>query len=210
MNTGYLHQRQSLVRHSGLPENSHLYMCLQNLLKIHPDFDSMLAGILRDDPEGVVVLLGGRTPYASDLLKQRFSRTLPDVMDRIVFVPRMPAKKYMQMLSLADAVIDPPHFGAGITTYDIFSLNLPVVALPGEYCVSRCTSGCYEKIGFTELVASSQEEYVAKAIQVATDFEYRQHAVTEIQQRSDVLFEDINGVREFERFFREIHLAGGR
>ena len=51
----------------GLPEGQHLYLCLQNPLKLHPDFDPLLGGILAADPQAVVVLLadgGGQVATA--------------------------------------------------------------------------------------------------------------------------------------------------
>ncbi len=41
----------------GLPENRRLYGCFQNPLKLHPDFDGLLAGILAADSLGTIVLL---------------------------------------------------------------------------------------------------------------------------------------------------------
>ena len=36
----------------GLPAGATLYLCPQNLLKVHPDFDEILGGILRSDCGG--------------------------------------------------------------------------------------------------------------------------------------------------------------
>jgi predicted O-linked N-acetylglucosamine transferase (SPINDLY family) len=55
----------------------------------------------------------------------------------------------------------------------------------------------------TDLITASTEDYVAKAVQVATDRDYRRYVTGRIAERSDVLFNDLAAVREHERFFEE-------
>jgi predicted O-linked N-acetylglucosamine transferase (SPINDLY family) len=105
------------------------------------------------------------------------------------------------LLQLADAILDPPHYGAGSSCHDLFSFNLPVVTWPGELVVGRVTQACYRKMGVEDLIVHSAEEYVRKAVQVATDREYRQFVASRIADNSDVLFNDLEAVREHERFF---------
>ena len=56
----------------GLPEGRNLYVCFQNPLKLHPDFDRLLAGVLEADPRGLVVLLADRGGQAAARLMERF------------------------------------------------------------------------------------------------------------------------------------------
>ena len=61
----------------GLPEDRRLYVCFQNPLKLHPDFDPLLAGVLGADPLALVVLLADRSGHIARLLKERFARRIP-------------------------------------------------------------------------------------------------------------------------------------
>ncbi len=121
----------------------------------------------------------------------------------MVFLPPQPFGDYCRLLQLAAVVLDPPHYGAGSTCYDLFSYNLPVVTLPGELIVGRVTQACYRKMGIEDLVVQSPEEYITKAVQVATDREYRKYVTERIAEKSDLLFNDLEAVREHERFFAE-------
>src|SRR5262249_14900040 len=56
----------------GLPTDVHLYVCPQSLFKFHPDFDELLAEILRRDSKGELVLLEGRTANWTRLLRERY------------------------------------------------------------------------------------------------------------------------------------------
>ena len=53
------------------------------------------------------------------------------VEERIAFC-RRPFDDYCRLLQLADVILDTPHYGAGITCYDLFSFNLPVVTCPAN------------------------------------------------------------------------------
>ena len=48
-----------------------------------------------------------------------------------------------------------------------------MVTLPTELMPGRVALGFYRKMGFEELVASSAEDYVRKAVRLATDGDYR-------------------------------------
>ena len=58
-------------------------------------------------------------------------------------------------------------------------------------------------MGVDNLAVKSGEEYVRKAVQVATDRDYRNYVTDRIAEASDVLFNDLEAVREHERFFEE-------
>jgi len=94
----------------GLPVDRRVYLCPQSLFKLHPDFDGLVEGILRQDRNGVVVLFDGKHPRWRQLLLQRMALRMPDLVGRILFLPRVAEDAFPSVLRLADAVIDPPHF----------------------------------------------------------------------------------------------------
>lgn len=185
----------------GIPDDVHFYACLQRPLKIHPDFDAILAGILRRDRRGLIVLLKGVTGHAGDLLAERFRSVMPDVSDRIAILPWLEPARYHRLLTLADVVLDPLHYGAGSSVYDVFSYDLPIVTLPGRFNASRYAQACYRKMGMLDLIASTADDYIEKAVKLATDRDARRSLVERIFASSDVLYEDDAVVREHERYF---------
>jgi predicted O-linked N-acetylglucosamine transferase (SPINDLY family) len=56
-------------------------------------------------------------------------------------------------------------------------------------------------MGLEDLAARSPEGYVAMAVRLAGDRDYREAVCRQITERSDVLFEDEGAVREHEAFF---------
>jgi predicted O-linked N-acetylglucosamine transferase (SPINDLY family) len=187
----------------GLPEGKTLYVCPQSLFKLHPDFDSLLAGILQADPRGEVVLIEGHQKPWTERLQRRFRITIPAGVDRIRFVPRQPPHGFQSLLAAADVLLDSLPVGGGITTFEALHLGIPIVTLPGEFSRGRVTSACYRQMGVLDCVANSPQEYVALAVRLAQDRPYRAAVQGKILAAAGVLYENIEAVRELEQFFRE-------
>ncbi|GBD37121.1 UDP-glucose:protein N-beta-glucosyltransferase [bacterium HR36] len=186
----------------GLPEQGHIYLCPQTLFKFHPEFDELLAAILESDPQGWLVLIEGKYSYWTELLMQRFARTMPGVTSRIRFVPKLPRDDFLRLLLTADVMIDPIHFGGGNTSYEAFAFGVPIVTWASPFLRCRLTYAMYKQMDFLELVASSAQDYVEKAVRVACDVDYREYVRQVIRERATVLYDDRAIVRELEEQFR--------
>ncbi|MBL8705346.1 MAG: tetratricopeptide repeat protein, partial [Rhodospirillales bacterium] len=72
----------------GLPAAPRLYFCAQNLFKIHPELDRPFLEILRRDPEGHLLLLHGGDPHWAELLLGRYRALAPELLERVIVLPR--------------------------------------------------------------------------------------------------------------------------
>lgn len=185
----------------GLPADAHLYGCLQTLFKFHPEFDAVLAGVLRRDPAGLVLLIQGNHARWTELLLRRFGRTMPDVIDRVRVLPPQAHSDFLALTAACDVMLDPLHFGGGNTTYEALACGVPVVTLPSPFLRGRITAALYQQMGLTECVAADPSDYVEKAVRLGADAGYRAHVQERIRQASPVLFENPAGVRALEAFF---------
>ena len=185
----------------GLPNDRPLYLCPQNLFKVHPDMDDLLAAILRRDPRGVVALVGGRVRNWSQRLRERWISTMPDVQQRIVFLPRMDPDSYLHLIACAEVMLDTVHFNGMNTSLEAFAVGTPVVTLPTAFQRGRHTQAMYRKMGLGELVARDAAGYVDLATRLANDRDFRTHTSSRILERNAALFCDRRVVDEFERFF---------
>jgi protein O-GlcNAc transferase len=186
-----------------LPTTGCLYGCPQSLLKLHPDFDEIIAGILRRDLLGSLVLLKGARPVWEQSLRQRFETTMPDVVDRIRFVPRQDYLRFLELNSLIDVLLDPLHFGGGNTSYEGLAMGVPIVTLPSQFLRGRITWALYRQMGVLDCVVNSAQEYIDRAVQLGTDHDYRATVKAKIAGASELLFENSAGVRELEMFLRQ-------
>jgi predicted O-linked N-acetylglucosamine transferase (SPINDLY family) len=187
----------------GLAEKDHIYGCLQTLFKFHPQFDVLLGDILRRDPRGQLVLIRGKYPHWDELLKQRFAATMPDVCQRITWLPPQPREDFLNLMRLADVLLDTIHFGGGNTSYEAFALGVPVVTLPASLTRGRITYALYKKMGVMDCVADTPADYCRRAVELGTNADYRQTVRERILAASDNLFEESQAAIELAGFFRD-------
>lgn len=188
----------------GLSTRRHVYLCAQHLGKFHPDFDPVLAGILRRDDSAVIVVMEDQYGHDAKKLRRRFAATIADVAERVVFLPRQQRPDYLGLVEAADVLLDPLHFGGVNTTYEGLSLAKPIVTLPSRFHRGRYTFACYRKMGVMECVAADPQDYVEKAVALGTDGDYRAFVQQRIREAGDLLFEDLEAVREHERIFQQL------
>jgi tetratricopeptide (TPR) repeat protein len=194
--------------HFGLRTADHVYLCAQNLRKVHPDCDPLFADILRRDPRGVVVLIADKQPAITRLLKQRLQGHDAEVAERIHILPRMSESDYLNLTALADVVLDTLHYGGGANTlYDAFAAGTPVVTWPGRFHRSRYAYAAYQQMGVLDGIASSAPAYVDLALRLANEPDYRAAMSARIRDACPTLFEDQQAVTELADCFEALLAA---
>jgi len=194
----------------GLPADRRLYVCAQNPARIHPDFDPVLAEILRRDPQALLVLFhGARTESWGERLMQRLRRSMPDGAARVVLLPFLKVDVFLGLLQTADAVLDTPHFDCGTTSLEALGLGIPVVTWPGIYAKSRRTQAFYRRMQIDGPIASDAAHYVELALRLAQDRAWRDALRLEIRERASALHEGRAVVGELEAFFAAAVAAAG-
>lgn len=191
----------------GLPEGVPLYASPQSLFKFHPEFDALLRGILDADPHGYVLLNQAHHPYYrswEEMLRQRFTRTMPHVADRIVFLPRLEHDDYLRLHDLVDVLLDPPSFNGGHTSLQGLACGVPIVTLAGRLLKARMTAAFYRRMGLEDLVATTPDEYVQRAVLLATDRDHAADVRRRIRERREALIEDRQAVRDLAAFLRDV------
>ena len=186
----------------GLSDNTVHYVCPQSLFKFHPDFGEIIGGILRQDRRAELLLVHGTYWQWADRLRARFTKTIPDVADQIRFLPRLSSDKYLDLLAVADVVLDTPHFCGGMTTYEALACGAPVVTLPSEHTRGRLSLGLYRQMGMDDLIANDADDYVALATRLAADRPFNMSMRQRIADRVPALFDNRDAVDAHARFFR--------
>jgi predicted O-linked N-acetylglucosamine transferase (SPINDLY family) len=185
----------------GLADAEHIYICPQALFKFHPDFDGILAGILHADPLARLLLVNGVDAHWTELLVQRFKRTMPKVAHRVTVMMPQPGSDFINLIAVSDVMLDTIHFGGYTTNLEAFAVGTPVVTWPGAFQRGRHTLAFYKEMGFLDCVAGTPLEYISIAVRLGTDSMYRQAIKDKILANNHVLYEDMNVVREYEKFF---------
>ncbi len=195
---------REIRRRVGLPGDYRLYAAPQSLIKFHPDFDAVLGQILRRDNKGLLILFDDANKYWSTLLMERFLRSIPDVADRIIFLPRLPFNDFLSLMRSADAVLDTPYFCGGTTSLEIFSIGCPIVTWPSSRMASRFTYAYYKKMDIMDLISNNGEQYIDLALRLANEADWRNEISTKILKNNYIFYNNIDAVRELERFFQSV------
>lgn len=192
----------------GLPENKTIYFCPQNTFKFHPDFDTLIARVLDEDPNGEVVIIQNLRPNWTQTLLDRFAanptvRDNPAIIDRLRIYPRVDHLHYLNLIANADVILDTVHYTGGTTSFEGLAFGVPIVTQPFNSTRSRQTYGNYNTMGMMECVVDSPESYIQKAVQLGTDREYRLGVKDEILAKHGVLYENQLVIDDMARFLTE-------
>lgn len=176
------------------------YLCTQSLFKVHPDFDAMARDILKEDPSGLLHLFASRIPDLTRRMDERLHRSLGPLHDRVRWLDQVPHARYLRIVAAADVLLDTPHFTGGSTSYEALGLGRPVVTLRGGFMRGRQTAALLEHAGVADTLAENREEYVAAALRLGRDKEWRGHLRREIDARANNLFDprpSVKALREW-------------
>jgi uncharacterized protein (TIGR03032 family) len=194
-----LHGSKRSKESFGIRADRTIYLCPQTAFKFHPAFDEALRGILHADQSGELLLIEGRVAAWTEALKRRWWRVMPEVMDRVRFLPSLPQPEFLHLLSVADVVLDPYPFCGGNTSYEAFAVGAPVVTYPGEYLRGRLTSAMYKRMGHEELVAASPEDYIRLAVGLGQDPTRNRKLRREISDAAGILFDNPDDITSWNR-----------
>ena len=195
----------------GLPETGTLYGCPQSLFKFHPDFDAILAAIVTGDPQGHMVVLEGQFGSWSDLLRRRWADSHPILVERVRFLPRLPADRFTAMMAQFDVLLDPVHFGSGNTLYEAMIHGTPIVTWPGRFMRGRIVAAAWRQMGIADApIAGRLEDYAPLALALGRDPARRAALRRAARAAAGALFEDIQAVRAFESFVTAAAAAAAR
>ena len=182
----------------GFSENEHLYLCAQNLRKVHPDMDEVFKQILLKDNKAVILFIDDKQPGVSQNLQHRLEKNLGDLAERVRFLERMPAEKYLALVKTADIILDSFHYTGGANTnYDAFAAGAPVITWASDMHRGRYTHAAYQQMGYMDLVAENWDDYVDKAVALANDKQLRESASQAVLKGCECLLEDQQAVDDF-------------
>jgi predicted O-linked N-acetylglucosamine transferase (SPINDLY family) len=88
---------------------------------------------------------------------------------RIVSASRTSPLEYLAYLDAADLFLDTYPYNAGTIASDAIRMHLPLVTLSGQSFASRMAGRLLTALGAQEGIAVSVDDYVEKAVALATD-----------------------------------------
>lgn len=184
-----------------------LLLCPGVPFKYAPQNDAILAEIARRVPRGKLVFFTHSVTALTDKLRERlraaFSRAGLDLDAHAVFIPWQTRAAFHGWLEAASVFLDTVGFSGFNTALQAAECGLPMVTRAGRFMRGRLAAGIVERMGLQELVARSDEEYVALAARLSHERGYAQWVRSRIAASSHLLFEDRSPVRALEAFLAQ-------
>lgn len=184
----------------GMDESRPAYFCAQSLFKIHPDFDPIVDGLLRKDPNANIYFLS-MTPQVDSIFLERLSEAIGASMDRVRILSRVPSQDFAALLKSADVLLDIPHWSGGKTSLESLFAGTPIVHWPGAFMRGRHTLAFYKRIDVMDCVVDNAEAYVETAYRLVHDEAFRNSVRKRIAERAPSLFNDRSAIDEISDVF---------
>jgi predicted O-linked N-acetylglucosamine transferase (SPINDLY family) len=178
----------------GLPPDRTIYLAPHSPVKLHPDFDALLARVAAGDRQASIVMFEDGAPALSARLQTRLRHCFEahgvDPGKHLVWLPRATPERFRAVLRASHVLLDTPGFSGGNTSLDAIAQSLPLVTLPGGQMRSRQSAAMLRHCGVAELVAGSVEEYVALAVRAGHDSAWRRTLGDKLDHGAGTLFDD--------------------
>ncbi|WP_211473657.1 tetratricopeptide repeat protein [Collimonas humicola] len=170
-----------------LSSNEFTLACLNNHAKITQPAVHLWARILVGLPHARLMFGNASGSNAKQHLIDMFA--LENIAeDRLIFQPTMSLIDYLKLHQQIDLALDTFPYNGGTTTLHSLSMGVPVIALAGNTPVSRAGVATLGGAGIPEFAAYSEDEYVARAIEMAQDLPKLNEVRQSLRVRAAPLF----------------------
>jgi predicted O-linked N-acetylglucosamine transferase (SPINDLY family) len=190
-----------------------LYLCCQSLYKYLPRHDRIFPAIAREVGDAVFAFLAHGDESVDEVFRTRIARAFADAgldaKTHCRFLPRLDNADYYALNAAGDVYLDSLGWSGGNTTLEAISAELPVVTLPGEFMRGRVSYGMLRMIGVEDTVAKDVDDYIAIAVRLGREPEFRAQTRARIAANRHKLYNDEKCVRGLEDFLIRAVQSGG-
>ncbi len=152
---------------AGLPAQGFVFCCFNNTYKITPDWFALWMDLLREVDDSVLWLY---EPDAEALPRLRMQAEAHGIAaSRLIFAPKLALPEHLARHELADLFLDTLPYNAHTTGSDALWAGLPMLSCLGAAFPGRVGASLLHAVGLPELIASSPEDYRARALRWACD-----------------------------------------
>jgi predicted O-linked N-acetylglucosamine transferase (SPINDLY family) len=190
--------RSAVRKKNDLSDDAFIFCSFNNSFKMTPDVFAAWMSILEAVPRGILWLLLDNQQARENL--QREAIRLGINPSRIVFAHTTSHAEHLARLAAADLFLDSWFYNAHTTASDALWAGLPLVTLCGQSFASRVAASILTSSNLTELVTSSPEDYINKAVELALSptLMASLRAKTNTLRTTSALFDARRWIRKFE------------
>ncbi len=154
----------------GLPEDKFIFCCFNTHQKINPSTFNVWCRILNENKSSVLWLLEDNKFSTKNIYKEASQRGID--VKRIIFAPKLKINEHLVRLKKADLFLDTFPYTAHTTCSDALRVGLPILTREGYTFPSRVAASLLQTSGLKELITSTEEDYINKALLISKDTKY--------------------------------------
>ena len=168
----------------------------------------MWAQILKNDKTKLLLknsLIGGED-IKNNVLKKISSKGIKE--EQIVFLEReKKIEDHLNLYNKAHVALDTFPYPGVTTSYEAIVMGVPVLTMRGFNFNSRCGESINKNISMDELIASDDDDYVAKAKSLISDKKLNEKYGIKLRDKAlkSPLFDTDKFVKDFENLIYEIY-----
>jgi predicted O-linked N-acetylglucosamine transferase (SPINDLY family) len=202
-------------RSIGIPSGEPLLLCPGSPFKYSPLHDRVWAGIaarlprkfLRFQSGGRLVFFRSRSDAMDGQLQTRlravFERAGVDFDAHVSWIPYLNRPKFFGLMREARLMLDTLGFSGFNTAIQAVECGLPILTFEGEFMRGRLASAVMRELDLPELVATSLDEFIDKAVALTGDPRTLRRLSALMKLRRTALFENLAPVRALEQRLAE-------
>jgi predicted O-linked N-acetylglucosamine transferase (SPINDLY family) len=195
-----------------LPGSGLVFCCFNQAAKLNPETLDLWCRLLREVPDSVLWLAAPAADGQQRLRQAAAERGVDGT--RLIFAARTPGfAEHLGRLQLADLALDSFPYTSHTTGCDALWAGVPLLTRIGDTFVSRVAASLLTAVGLPELVAGSDDEFVAigrsLAMEPARLARLRQHLAG--AGRNSHLFDTQGFARDLEALYQRMwqdHVRG--
>ena len=187
----------------GLPEDAMVYCSFNGVQKLTSFTWGRWMSILKLVPNSVLWMLA--TEPTTDRLRELASE-YGVAPERLFFAAPMANADHVARYPLADLFLDSFPYGAHTTASDALWMGVPMVTLAGRGFAARVCGSLVKSAGVEELICTTADEYVAKAVALGTNHQERQALRDRLvaNRNTNVLFDSPSMTAHLEALYEEM------
>lgn len=194
------------IQQWGLDIATPILLCPGSPFKYAPQYDWMFPEIVKRVGHCKLVFFNQQESWTK-ILKTRLKKVFDEAglhfNDYVIFIPWLNSEDFYSLMKHACVYLDTLGFSGFNTVMQAIDCALPVVSKRGKFMRGRLGSGILERIGISELIAKTDEEYIELVTRLVKDEQYRAQIKQNIIDRRYVLYGDIEPIRALEKFLIE-------
>jgi predicted O-linked N-acetylglucosamine transferase (SPINDLY family) len=186
------------------------YGCLNNLAKLNDGVVETWARVLRADPDARLLLKSRplRSEEVVDRVRRRFAHHGVGA-ERLLLESADHYPRHLEAYARVDVALDPFPYTGGATTTESLWMGVPVLTLRGDRYIGHQGETLLRAAALPDWIATDQDDYVRKALQLAADREglARLRAGLRARTASSPLFDARRFARDLEAAWRGMWAA---